>query len=240
MVFMLIRRWALFLCIALGAHTQAHAMFNPFPTPQTTFQIEMPQATVNAVSGTSFWRTFLTKVNWKNFAARLPGACIVGSAMATSSVSYNQQKTWWMKGLRVIGGCAAASTGGVFMELTAGLLATMGAPAVVGFGTGVVVAGLLTWGFNTVVEQAFASHANGVGKTTESSTQITANRGLLNVYNDEYLGSSVGNWDPNVRHPSSRWAAGYGVSTSTATYVGTDAVGGVTFAKYTPSATPCP
>lgn len=80
MVFMLIRRWALLVCIALGAHTQAHAMFNPFPTPQTTFQIEMPQTTVNAVSGTSFWQTFLTKVNWRNFGARLPGACIVGSA----------------------------------------------------------------------------------------------------------------------------------------------------------------
>lgn len=201
---------------------------------------EVEQATLNGpgLAGHSLWRTFMSKISWGKVASRAAGAgCVVGGAASVLSDTFSQQRTWWLKGLRVISGCAAGVLGGAMVDLTSAVLLTAAAPEMIAFGASVLIGAAVGVGLEVAVEKIWAAHTHARGEATVTATGVLPPRRNLMVHDDEYASISRTNtFRTNLRHPESRWVNGTQISTSTAIHVGWDAVGGTWHARYRPPA----
>ncbi|MCU0762783.1 MAG: hypothetical protein MUF76_07355 [Hydrogenophaga sp.] len=203
-----------------------------------TFEVE--QRTLNGVASVPLWQRFMSKVTWGKVATRAAGAgCAVGGAFAFLSDSYAQQRTWWLKGLRVISSCAVGAAAGALVDLTAAALMTAAAPELVTFGLSVAIGAAVGAGAEYLLEKAWAGHTHATGQAQVTATHVTPPRRNLMVYDDEYASVSRTNtFRTNLRHPQSRWVNGTHINTSTSIHVGWDSVGGTPHARYRPAA-PC-
>lgn len=188
-----------------------------------------------------FFKRLMVKAPWAKVVTRAGSSgCVGGTLSAVTSDSFNQQRTWWLKGLRVITGCAAGAVAAATTDFFAATLLIAGAPELAAFGGSIAIAAAVGFGVDYLVERLWAAHTIGTGAadTTSSPDYNGIPRGLLEVHDDEYHGTAWGSQNHHLlwqhRHPQSGWAAGEEISTSTATRVGHDEVGYHWLPKYKP------
>jgi hypothetical protein len=234
---MLFRQLRLWLCaLLIGVSAPASAQWVPM-TPGAAMSAFEISTDVARAAG-SFWTNWVQKVKWRNMGVRTGVFCVVTGVGSTFiSTSFGKQKTWWLKGLRMLSSCGAGMAAAPFFEGTTALLALMGAPELVAFGGSLLVGGLVGGALQWVVERLWVAHSVAVNRHTRSGGNIAGHRSTLEVYDDEYWASSMATTlTAGTRHPSSRWPMGRHIRTSTAIRVGTDQVGGTWFPSYVPPA----
>ena len=204
---------------------------------------EVEQQVLNGVARDSLWKSFLSKIKWSKVATRVAaGGCVVGGTAAFLSDTYNKQRTWYLKGARILSSCAAGAATVGLMDFVDAALVAIAAPEMVAFTGGLLVAGAAAFGLEYLVERMWAAHTinNGTADTTSDPNNNIIPRGTLEVHDHEYWGSTK-QWHNHHllwkhKHPSSPWVAGTTISKSTATRVGSDVVGGHRLSKYKPAA----
>ena len=233
----LILRALIALSMFLGMAGASQAQWTPVThnTGYVTFEVE--QRVLNGVASDSLWKRFMSKVSWGKVATRAAGAgCAVAGVAAVSSNSFAQQKTWWLKGLRMVSSCAAGAAAGALLDFTQAALLAAAAPELVAFGTATVISAAAGVGLELLVEKLWAAHTTGNGTAAVDATGVTPPRRNLMVHNDEYASvSRTTTHLSNLRHPQSSWVNGTHIHTSTATHVGWDSVGGTRHPRYVPA-----
>jgi len=224
---------ALSMFLGMAGASQAQWTSVSHNTGYVTFEVE--QRTLNGVARDSLWKRFMSKVSWGKVATRAAGGCAVAGVAAVSSNSFAQQKTWWLKGLRMVSSCAVGVAAGALLDFTQAALLTAAAPELVAFGAATVISAATGVGLEMLVEKLWAAHTTGNGTAAVDATGVTPPRRDLMVHNDEYASvSRTTTHLSNLRHPQSRWVNGTHINTSTATHVGWDSVGGTRHPRYVP------
>ena len=202
--------------------------------------LEVEQQVLAGVTRDSLWQRFLSKVSWGKVATRAAGAgCAIAGATAVTSDSYAQQRTWWLKGLRMVSSCAAGVAAGALLDFTQAALLSAAAPELVAFGAATMIGAAVGFGLELAVEKLWAAHTTATGEAVGDANGVTPPRRDLMVYDDEYASiSRTYTHLANIRHPQSKWDNGWEISPSTATHVGWDPVGGTWMPRYKPYVPP--
>ena len=227
---------SMFLGMAGASQAAPWQRINP-QNPVTVIHMEMMQPVLAQIRNESLWSRFLSKVTWSKAATRMGAAgCAVSGAAAVTQDSFAQQRTWWLKGLRVLSSCGAAAAAAGLLDFTQAIMLAAAAPELVAFGTAVVLSAAAGWGLEYATEKLWAAHSHGNGTAAVDATGVTPPRRSLKVHDDEYASvSRTTTHLSNLRHPESRWSNGTHIDTSTASHVSWDSVGGSWHPRYIPA-----
>jgi hypothetical protein len=173
--------------------------------------LEISTAAVNQLAGTTFWETFLKKSSWKRVATRVGASCAAGGLTYLAYNGANQHTTWFVKGMRSVTACGAATAGAASFELMQTTLVAAGAPELVALAGGIVVLFIVGGAVEKVVELIWEAHTVGKGMATVSGDGRTATipRRRLTFVDEEYFDHTTNPaFTTNLKHPSARSSNG--------------------------------